>query len=104
MAKKILALKYLADGDKNYIPGDQITVGRLYTEAEYYASIGSVRIVDDAVVEPEVVKTETTELDPQQLAALAVVKAQMEIEAKDWKPDQEVTEFRKRGRPVTKVQ
>lgn len=41
---KVYALRHLADPTGNYAPGDEITRGQLYEQAEYYARNGSVRI------------------------------------------------------------
>lgn len=39
---KYFALKYISDGNKTYIPGDEITSGRVYEEREYYVNIGTL--------------------------------------------------------------
>jgi hypothetical protein len=58
MDKKVIAQAYLIDSDNQYKPGDQITEGYLYDQAEYYAGIGKVRIEPDPEPDPELPTTE----------------------------------------------
>lgn len=44
--KKLVAKVYLADKDRNYVPGDAIEDGRLFEEADYYESLGQVEWID----------------------------------------------------------
>lgn len=45
---KVVALRFLVDGDKSYRPNELITSGTLFEEREYYAEVGSVRIEYDS--------------------------------------------------------
>lgn len=50
---RVIATAYLVEGDRNYSPGDVIADGLLYQQAEYYARLGHVRIVEsDSEDEP----------------------------------------------------
>jgi len=43
---KVIAKKYIVDGDKSYRPGDEITEGQIYEQRQYYEALGQLEIRD----------------------------------------------------------
>jgi len=87
---RVIAKRYLTEGERNYKPGDEITDGQLFEQAEYYASLKQVEIVGQSPAQPRGESKSSKVSDPSVAAlaaqALAEVEKQQAKEAKETKP------------------
>lgn len=56
--RSVFATRVLVEDGKAYMPGDRITSGDLYQHADYYASLGHVRIVEAQPAEDKQQRTQ----------------------------------------------
>lgn len=93
---QVIAKRYLSEGERNYKPGDEITKGQLFDQAEYYAALRQVEIVGQSPAQPQRESKSNKVIDPNEAALAAKALAEVEaVQAKEEKP-------RKRGRPRKK--